>query len=95
MRPLLQSVAGVLALGAVTLWLLTGAHRGWTQTTVPKRTVDEVTGIEAVTYEHRFVMGLELLGLAALGAGLLAGGSFFFQHKQNKQTTNIISSVIK
>jgi hypothetical protein len=95
MRLLLQLLAGVLALGALTLWLVTGAHRGWTQTTVQKRTMDDVTGIEGITYEHRFVMGLEFLGLAGLGAGLLAGGSFLFHHKQNNQATNIISSVTK
>ncbi len=81
----LRVVALVLALAAAGTWLATGGNRGWTKTSVPKRTVDEVTGLEAVAYEQRFVPGLDFLGAAFLGASLLAGGSFLFR---NKQTTN-------
>jgi hypothetical protein len=81
-RPL-QTIAALLALGALGCWVATGAHRGWTQTSVPKKTVDEVTGIEAVAYEKRFIMGVDLLGGAWLGAAVLAGASLLF-HKKNK-----------
>ena len=87
MKGALRVIALVVALGAVTCWFATGAHRGWTQTKVPVKTVDEVTGIEGVKYEDRFVMGVELLGAALLGAGILAGISFLFRNK-TKQTEN-------
>ncbi|MDB6027067.1 MAG: hypothetical protein JWM68_3290 [Verrucomicrobiales bacterium] len=58
-----------------------GANRGFTKTTVPKKIVDEVTGNEGVIYEDRFVPGVELLGAALLGAGALAGASFFVKNK--------------
>jgi hypothetical protein len=80
-RHILRTLAVLVALGSLVLWLGTGAHRGWTQTSVQKRTVDEVTGLEAVTYEKRFVMGVELLTAAWVGAGVLAGVSLFFRNK--------------
>ena len=73
MRRTLQIAALVLVLGATCFWLVRGASRGWTKTSVPVMTVDEVTGIEAVTYQARFVPGLDFLGGACLGAGILAG----------------------
>jgi len=81
----LRILALLLALAAAATWLATGGNRGWTKTSVPKTTVDEVTGLEAVSYERRFVAGLDFLGAAWLGASLLAGSSFLFR---NKQTTN-------
>jgi hypothetical protein len=81
----LRILALLLALAAAATWLATGGNRGWTKTSVPKTTVDEVTGLEAVSYERRFVAGLDFLGAAWLGASLLAGSSFLF-HKT--QTTN-------
>ena len=81
----LRILALLLALAAAATWLATGGNRGWTKTSVPKTTVDEVTGLEAVSYERHFVAGLDFLGAAQLGASLLAGSSFLF-HK--KQTTN-------
>ena len=63
------------------LWAALGANRGWTKTSVPVKTLDEVTGIEGVTYEKRFVPGVDFLGAALLGAGVLAGISFLFRTK--------------
>ena len=76
--------------GAVT-WLVLGANRGWTKTSVPVRTVDEVTGIEAVAYEDRFLPGLDFLGAAAAAGGLLAGVSLFLSksHKTKNNETQI------
>jgi len=76
MRKKLLLIALALALASAGVWLGMGANRGWTKTSVPKKTVDEVTGIESVNYERRFQPGLELLGAAMLAAGLLASASF-------------------
>ena len=47
------------------------------------KTLDPVTGIDGISYEKKFLPGVDFLGAAALGAGLLAGASLFFRiHKQ-------------
>jgi hypothetical protein len=81
MKKLLRIIAVAVALAATATWLATGANRGWTKTSVEKKTVDEVTGLEGITYEKRFSLGLDLLGGALLGAGLIAGVSFLFRNK--------------
>ncbi len=81
MRRKLRVLSAVVALAAIGFWIATGAHWGWNQSKVPKTTLDEVTGIEQVTYEDRFVAGFEFLGAAAVIAGALLIGSFFFRNK--------------
>ena len=61
MRRLLQIMALVLALPATLVWLATGANCGWTKTSVPVKSVDEVTGLEAINYQRRFVLGISLV----------------------------------
>ena len=73
-------------MAAIGFWAASGANRGWTKTSVPKKTLDEVTGIEGVTYEKRFVPGVDFLGAAVLGAGILAGVSFLFRHNSTRKT---------
>jgi hypothetical protein len=78
-------IAGLaLLLATLGFWAAKGAHTGWSQNQVPVKQTDEITGIEFVTYEKRFVPGVEFLGA---GTGLAAGlflVSLFFQRK----TTN-------
>jgi hypothetical protein len=81
MKRLLRFLAIVLVVGALGAWLATGMNRGWTKTSVPKKTVDEVTGIEGVTYEKKFVPGVDFLGAAVAGGVVLTGLSFFFRTK--------------
>lgn len=90
MRRALQLLALALVLSAGGLWLATGAHRGWTRTSVPVKTVDDVTGIEGISYHPGFVPGVHFLGMAVIGAGALAGVSFLFrnQSKTDKTTAN-------
>ena len=71
----------MLAAGSIIYWAAAGANRGWTKTSVPRKMVDEVTGIEGVSYEKRFVPGVDFLGATLLGAGVLAGTSFLFRTK--------------
>jgi hypothetical protein len=81
MRRLLQFIALAVVIVAVAVWAATGANRGWTKTSVPKKTLDEVTGIEGITYEKQFLPGVDFLGAALLGAGILTGVSFLFRNR--------------
>jgi hypothetical protein len=56
----------------------------WTKTEVQVKTLDEVTGIEGISYRKQFQPGVDFLGAAFGGAALLAGASLFFRRpKQN------------
>jgi hypothetical protein len=85
MRRTLHMLALAVAVLATLGWLALGANRGWTMTSVPVKIIDDVTGIEGIQYRKQFVPGLDLLGGALLGAGLLAGGSLLFRNQQTKQ----------
>ena len=84
MRRTFQAVAALIALAAVATWLATGAHRGWSKTSVQKMTVDEVTGIESPSYEKKFVAGVDFLGAALLAAAATAGISLLFRKQTIK-----------
>lgn len=66
---LLRRTAVVVLVATISTWIATGAHRGWTQNQIPVTVVDEITGIEAITYRPGFVAGVDFL---ALGLGLTA-----------------------
>ncbi len=83
----LRVAALVLLLATVGFWAAKGAHTGWSQNQVPVKQTDEITGIEFVTYEKRFVPGVEFLGG---GTGLAAGlfvVSLFFKRKTNNSSS--------
>ena len=86
MKKALQALAAIVAVGAIATWLATGAHRGWTKTSVQKMTLDEVTGIESPTYRKGFVAGVDFLGAGTVTAAVLAVSSLLFR-KKNQQTT--------
>ena len=88
MKRALRLLSVLVAVVAIVGWLAGGANRGWTRTTQPVKIVDEVTGIEGIRYEKKFVPGLELLGGALICAALLAGSSFLFRNQQVNTTTN-------
>lgn len=81
MKKTLRIIAVILAAGAVGFWAATGANRGWTKTQVPQKVVDEVTGLEGVQWQKRFVPGVDFLGAAALAAGTLGIISLFVGKK--------------
>ena len=88
MKKTLQLLALLVALAATITWVATGANRGWTKTSVQVKTLDEVTGIEGITYQKKFLPGVDFLGAAFGGAAVLAVTSFFFRKpKQNNPTT--------
>jgi hypothetical protein len=79
----LQILAAVVALGVVVSWASLGAGRGWTKTEKPIKTMDEVTGIEGISYQKGFWPGVDFLGAGLIGAGVLAGVSVLFRSKSN------------
>ena len=81
MKKTLQLLAVLVLLAAGTTWLATGASRGWTKTSMMIKTLDPVTGIEGITYEKKFLPGVDFLGASALVAGVLAGSSLFLRNK--------------
>jgi hypothetical protein len=85
MRKILQVLALLIVLAAAVTWAATGANRGWTKTSVPVKTLDQVTGIEGITYQKKFLPGVDFLGAAFAGAVLLAGASFLFRKPSNQQ----------
>ena len=81
MKQILLTMALGFVVAGFGFWLAAGANRGWTQNRVPKKTLDAVTGIEGVSYEKKFVPGLDFLGAALVAAGVLAGASFLCKNK--------------
>ena len=88
MKRTLQILALVIVLASVITWAATGANRAWTKTEVQVKTLDEVTGIEGITYQKKFQPGVDFLGAAFGGAALLAGASFFFRKPKTNQPTS-------
>ena len=83
-KNILRAAAVILILTSAGIWLVTGANRGWTKTSVPVKRTDEVTGITVDDYQKRFVPGIDFLGASLLGSGILAGVSFLFRTKQTQ-----------
>ncbi|HEV2695257.1 MAG TPA: hypothetical protein VG347_20355 [Verrucomicrobiae bacterium] len=90
MKRILKILALLVILAAVATWLATGANRAWTKTSVQVKTLDEITGIEGITYQKKFLPGVDFLAAAFGGSAVLFGASFFFRKPNNKsnQTTN-------
>src|ERR1035438_1754719 len=86
MKRVLQLMAVLVLVAAGVTWLATGASRGWTKTSMMVKTPDPVTGLDGISYEKKFLPGVDFLGAAAAGAGLLAGTSLFFRNKKQTQT---------
>jgi hypothetical protein len=87
MKKTLRVLAVLVLLAAGATWLATGASRGWTKTSVMVKTPDPVTGLDGISYEKKFIAGVDFLGAAALGAGLLAAASLFFRKPKINQPT--------
>jgi hypothetical protein len=86
MKNLFRILALVVVLAAVVTWLATGANRAWTKTSVPVKTLDPVTGIEAISYQQKFLPGVDFLGAAFVVAAGLAGASFLFRSNNKNKT---------
>ena len=88
MKRVLKLLALLVLLAAGATWLVTGANRGWTKTSVAVKTLDPVTEIEGITYQKKFLPGVDFLGATLGGAVLLAGASLFFRKPKTNQTNN-------
>ncbi|MDB6064185.1 MAG: hypothetical protein JWR26_393 [Pedosphaera sp.] len=71
----------LLALVVVAIWFFGGGNRGWTQTKVMHKEMDPVTEIEKITYEPRFVAGIDFLAVGIGAAAILGASSFAFRKK--------------
>lgn len=76
--PALRAAALAFVLATLAVWAITGAHLGWTQTSVIETRRDDITGIDYPVRRDAFIAGVEVpvLGLAAAGA-LLAATALF------------------
>jgi hypothetical protein len=83
MKKILGITALVVTLATIGVWLGTGAHRGWTKTSVTVVEIEPVTGLENPVQKKQFVMGVELLAAGLVAAAALAGTSLFFKPKSN------------
>jgi hypothetical protein len=70
-----------IALVTLVLWLFGGPNTGFTKTSVMMKTMDPVTEQEIITWEKRFLPGVEFLGAGLLAGALLFGASFLFRGK--------------
>ena len=70
-----------VAYGSAVFWVLGGANRGWTKTSVTRWELDAVTGIKGPVTERKFVPGVEFLAGGFLGAVVLFGFSFVGRKK--------------
>lgn len=77
MRMVIRGFALVLLIATVGLWTGLGGRFGWTQTNVPEKRVDPVTGIDFVEYRHGFVPGVEFLTLGVGGAIIIFAATLF------------------
>src|SRR5690242_4523913 len=87
-RKILGTASAGLALASFLVWLVPGAHRGWTKTSVPIPHKDPVTDQDYVVWEKRFVPGVDLLAVGLGTALVLFVVSLFL----SKPKTNSINS---
>jgi hypothetical protein len=87
MKLSLRLLAFAVFVGANLLWLATGANHGWTKTHVSVNTLDEITGITAISYERRFIPGIDFLGAVVVVTAGLASASFFIGNNTKKTKT--------
>jgi hypothetical protein len=87
MKRALRILAVLLTAATLTVWLVTGAHVGWTKTSRVVIKTDPVTELEYPESEPTFIAGVEVVGGGLFLALLLAGGSLFVptqpKHKPN------------
>lgn len=82
-RVLLRGAGVLIALFVFCFWAAKGYNRGWTKTQVAIPQIDPITEIEFVTYEKRFVPGVDYLG-GGIAFGLLVFAATFVGRRSPK-----------
>jgi hypothetical protein len=85
MKKGLQLLGALAAVATITLWLATGANRGWTKTSEQVKTLDEF-GLDKIEWRKKFSPGVDAVAIGLLGAGVLAGVSFLFRNRNQNKT---------
>jgi hypothetical protein len=80
-RTILRLAALFVTLVTLVLWLFGGPNTGFTKTSVQVKTVDPVTDQDIITWEKRFLPGVDFLGGGLLAGVTLFGASFLFRRK--------------
>jgi hypothetical protein len=86
MKTILRLAALFITLVTLVLWLFGGPNTGFTKTSVMVKTIDPVTEQEIITWEKRFLPGVEFLAGGLLSGALVFGASFFFGRKQPERS---------
>jgi hypothetical protein len=87
MKSAFRILAVLIAVAALIYWAAAGANLGWNKNRVQVKVTDEVTGIDQILWQDKFIPGLEFLSMSLGGAALLGAASFLFRNKKS-QTSN-------
>lgn len=83
-RAATRFLAVLILAATLCTWVLLGAHRGWTKTSVAVERTDEVTGIVYPEVQNRFVPGVDFVAAGAFAAFAIAACGFLPTRKPNK-----------
>ncbi len=83
---LLKAFAAIALLSALSVWIATGSHRGWTQTSTVEMKTDEITGINYPVRHDGFVAGVEIPALGLLAASTLGGLGFLLGRRPSARS---------
>lgn len=75
-RILLRGLGAFVALFVICVWAAKGYNRGWTKHHLEVKQIDPVTELEFVTYEKRFLPGLDYLAGGIFVGVVLFGATF-------------------
>ncbi len=83
-RRALRIAAVIILAGVLGFWYAKGANPGWTKTSITHKQVDDVTGIEGITYQKGFLPGLDFLAAGVIISTFIAGASFLAPKRATK-----------
>lgn len=82
-RLLLRGAGAFLALLTFCFWAAKGYNHGWTKNQVAVKQIDPVTELEFVTYERRFVPGVDFLAGGVFVGFAVFGATLFHRRSPN------------
>ncbi|HLS28401.1 MAG TPA: hypothetical protein VK041_07105 [Opitutales bacterium] len=65
------------------VWIIGGAHRGWTQTRIVEMHFDEITEIEYPVERSGFIPGIEVLGAGLFTGAILGAAGWITSRRSN------------